>query len=413
MMKNIHILLLTLGTLLCGVSNAQNLSQPKAPQDWVISKNYYATYILLQDSIANTRIFQDKEIQKHLSKRFDRLNNAKDCTDLTCYINAFKWTDDEIEQFTQLLVQQFDSNESFKKLVLNDLLPNQKYGLSKGVDAKVYLQKAILQDFKAINYTIDVYGAAKKPNYPRIDSISFDVSKRSYLALMGDVRQDIVQDIRSPKAYFNASLLAAVRLLEMNERWDAALLEPMIEKENKKAFEAIQKTDFSKYPYSVMLMLGSGPEKYDQPISPGGMLRTRAAARGYFEGLAPFIIVSGGRVHPYKTPYIEAIEMKRYLMETHHVPESAIIIDPHARHTTTNMRNAARLMLTYGIPEDKFGIVSSSISHINSVEKMANRCIKELGYVPYTLGKRISDIHLEFKPNWESLTIDPDEPLDP
>ncbi|VTP89848.1 YdcF family protein [Sphingobacterium daejeonense] len=152
---------------------------------------------------------------------------------------------------------------------------------------------------------------------------------------------------------------------------------------------------------------------YDQPISPGGMLRARMAARAYFEGQAPFIVLSGGRVHPYKTPYIEAIEMKRYLIQNLMVPESAIILDPHARHTTTNMRNTARIMLTYGFPNDKYAIVTSSEAHINAVVNMADRCIKELGYVPYELGKRVNDVVLEFKPKLESYIIDGDEPLDP
>jgi uncharacterized SAM-binding protein YcdF (DUF218 family) len=33
--------------------------------------------------------------------------------------------------------------------------------------------------------------------------------------------------------------------------------------------------------------------------------------------------------------------MKRSLMADYGVPENAILIDPHARHTTTNMRNTA------------------------------------------------------------------------
>jgi len=44
---------------------------------------------------------------------------------------------------------------------------------------------------------------------------------------------------------------------------------------------------------------------------------------------------------------------------------------------------------------------------------MADRCIRELGYVPYSLGKRISDVIIEFQAKEEAFTIDPDEPLDP
>ena len=76
----------------------------------------------------------------------------------------------------------------------------------------------------------------------------------------------------------------------------------------------------------------------------------RLAALQYAKGVAPFIVTSGGKVHPYKTKFCEATEMKRYLVEKLHIPANAIIVDPHARHTTTNMRNAARLIYRYGIP---------------------------------------------------------------
>ena len=62
----------------------------------------------------------------------------------------------------------------------------------------------------------------------------------------------------------------------------------------------------------------------------------------------PFIIVSGGRVHPFKTQYIEAVEMKHYMIDVLGIPTSAIIIDPFARHTTTNVRNAGHMIMDYG-----------------------------------------------------------------
>ncbi|KKX47957.1 hypothetical protein L950_0223720 [Sphingobacterium sp. IITKGP-BTPF85] len=326
-------------------------------------------------------------------------------------MDAFKWKQEEID----LLVNIFAANtksqtgQSFRKR----LMDSQTYGLSQGKKADEYLARAFRQDLEAMNYVIDVYAGGRKPNYPRIDSISFNITNKSYLYLLKDVAQDVLKDVQQPKLAFYESLWTAVRLLEVNERWDVAQLEPLMELENKKAYEAIRKTDFSRYPYSLLLTLGAGPDQYGQPISPGGMLRSRMAARSYFDGLAPFIMVSGGRVHPYKTPYIEALEMKKYLMQVLGVPEEAILIDPHARHTTTNLRNTSRILLTYGFPQDKFAIVNSSVPHIDAVQNMADRCMRELGYIPYELGKRISDVIVEFKPRIESLTIDPDEPLDP
>jgi hypothetical protein len=411
MINTLKIWLLTLGTFLANVSWGQEVHRDRSPQDWVIAKNYYAFFILSQDTVLTGELLFLPEVQDLLKQRHSRYLNNTNCADVACFLDAFKWKQQEIDLLVNTFVAKTkgQTGQSFRKR----LMDSQTYGLKEGKKADEYLARALRQDLEAMNYVIDVYAGAKKPNYPRIDSISFNITSKSYLNLLKDVAQDVLKDVRQPKFAFYESLWTAVRLLEVNERWDAAQLEPLMELENKKAYDAIRSTDFSRYPYSLLLTLGAGPDQYGQPISPGGMLRSRMAARSYFDGLAPFIVVSGGSVHPYKTPYIEALEMKKYLMHVLGVPEEAILIDPHARHTTTNLRNTARILLNYGFPQDKFAIVNSSVAHIDAVQKMADRCMRELGYVPYELGKRISDVIVEFKPRIESLTIDPDEPLDP
>lgn len=385
---------------------------PKSPQDWVMAKNYFVFFLLYKDvTIVRDIVSKNPNLVNILKSKKDALAEFDNSNDVLAMVERYKWSDSEIKILTDVLLANYSIN--LKTLVKQELLPSHKYGVSTGISDLAYLKKSLEQDFKAMNYAIDVYAGGKKPNYPRIDSISFDINKKSYLSTLKDVRQDVLKDINKDEDIFFLSLLSAVRFLEINERWDASLLEPLVYNENKAAVEAASKMDWNKYPYASLLVLGAGPDQYHQPISPGGMLRCRMAARTYKSGLAPFIIVSGGRVHPYKTPYIEAIEMKKYLVETHGIPAEAVIIDPHARHTTTNLRNASRLLLAYGFPKDKFSIVGSSIQHIDAVANMAGRCMKELGCVPYNLGKRVSDVILEFKPALESLIIDWDEPLDP
>ncbi len=393
---------------------AQDYSLYKTPQDWVIAKNYFATSLLIQDTTVIRHVLDhDKSLKRIFKERLRRYKESEDCKDVHCFLSAFRWSEAEVESIVLALSREIGQNGNLQKYFREKLLPSHRYGISKGKTVEEYIEKAFRQDLRAMNYVIDVYAGGRNPNYPKIDSISFNIHDPRYLSLLKDVQQDVLSDVRSIKEVFDLTLLTAVRLLEINERWDAAQLEPLLETENRKAYEAVSRTDFNKYPYSLLLTLGAGPEKYDQPISPGGMLRSRMAARSYFDGLAPFIVVSGGRVHPYKTKYIEALEMKRYLMETLLIPEEAILIDPHARHTTTNIRNTARIMLQYGFPEDKSAIINSSEAHINAVEQMADRCLAELGYVPYELGRRINEVIIEFKPKIEALTIDYDEPLDP
>jgi uncharacterized SAM-binding protein YcdF (DUF218 family) len=118
-------------------------------------------------------------------------------------------------------------------------------------------------------------------------------------------------------------------------------------------------------------------------------------------------------VHPYKTKYCEAEEMKKYLMDSLKIEENAIIMEPHARHTTTNMRNAVRLMIEYHFPIVKPGLIVSDKADNDYIEGMAERCMIELQYVPYILGNRVSDTQLEFYSKTEAIQINSTEPLDP
>jgi hypothetical protein len=53
-----------------------------------------------------------------------------------------------------------------------------------------------------------------------------------------------------------------------------------------------------------------------------GAQRTDVAAELFRQKKAPLIIVSGGHVHPMQTPYCEAIEMKKYLIEKYKISET-------------------------------------------------------------------------------------------
>ncbi len=190
---------------------------------------------------------------------------------------------------------------------------------------------------------------------------------------------------------------------------------PMEAGENSAAFKRIQTVDWARYPYSVIVVPGAGNDSAGVRLSPGGKLRDEIAAKRFRDGKAPFVLVSGGFVHPERTEFSEAVEMKRDLMNRFAIPADAIIIDPHARHTTTNMRNAARLIYRYGIPFGKKALVTTDPAQSQYIENPAfeKRCVEELGYVPYQLAGRTTAFDLEFLPEIASLQSDPQDPLDP
>lgn len=173
--------------------------------------------------------------------------------------------------------------------------------------------------------------------------------------------------------------------------------------------------NWSQYKYTAIVVPGSGTDRPGQAMSPWGKAWVTLAARRFKAGLAPFLIVSGGYVHPSQTPFCEAIEMKKALIAEYGIPAHSILIDPHARHTTTNIRNASRLLYRYGFPFKKTALITSDQGQSAYIEapSFAQRCIAELGYVPHEILRRTSQFDLEFRPRLESLQTDPFEPLDP
>ncbi|MGF7037245.1 ElyC/SanA/YdcF family protein [Mucilaginibacter lappiensis] len=382
--------------------------------NYVQTKNYYLLTLLENNAAAKQLVSNDAELVKLTQTRLDNIKSSlTTCKDPLCFTQYLKFSDDEIKTVSDRLTSLYKANNALGNLVKQHLIPSGTYIQYKDLSPVQLLVKAWEQDAKAVNYAIEVYAEGRKPNYPAIDSISFNVKSRSYLNLVYDESATILDESKQTKLFFIPSMNYALHSLEINERDDAANDEPMILKDNKNAYNRVKTIKWANYKYTMILIPGAGPDIAGVALSAEGMLRCRVAALRYFEGLAPFIMTSGGKVHPYKTKYSEADEMKKFMVEKLHVPESAILVDPHARHTTTNMRNCVRIIFRYGMPFNKPCITSTDKSQSYFIEHMAGRCEKELGYVPYTLGKRLSDTEQEFYPVITSLQIDADEPLDP
>jgi hypothetical protein len=255
----------------------------------------------------------------------------------------------------------------------------------------------------------------KRFRYNEIDSASYPVREEYYQTTLTNLFTFLEPELQGAAHFYEGPLAVALNLLVSNDRDEAARFEPMVRGENKAAFLQAGKTVWGGYPYTVIMVPGEGPEIRDVAISPNGKMRCKLAAEAYRKRQAPFIIVSGGYVHPFQTKFCEALEMKRYLMGELGIPEAVIIIEPHARHTTTNFRNAARLMLSYRIPVTRPALCVTTIDQTDYImmEAFDKRNIRELGYVPYVSKKRLSDQAIAFYPVITSTTVDPKEPLDP
>lgn len=316
-------------------------------------------------------------------------------------VEAMRWTPEEIAAVSAVLAGASHLNDQLRATGLyqkEPLLVSAWEGAAAGM-----------------NRIFDVYGLGKPPRYPAIDSVSFDVKSPNYARMLEVVRAVMSEEPDGHPQFFHAPMRFALELLRANWRDEAGRFEPMERGENRAAFERVKTVEWSRYKYSAILVPGSGTDRPGQALSPWGKARVTLAARRYRAGLAPFLIVSGGYVHPAQTPFCEALEMKKALMAEHGIPAEAILIEPHARHTTTNVRNAARLLWRYGFPWEKTALITTDQGQSAYIEApaFAQRCRTEIGHVPYEGLKRISQFDLEFRPRLEALQLEPLEPLDP
>jgi hypothetical protein len=335
--------------------------------------------------------------------------------DRACVVNAFQFTAQEAQEVRDRLMELAMTDKVLKALVQDHLRPSGYFQGFSALSDEEMIVSAWDECVKGVNRIMDVYGNGQVPMYPRSDSVTYNIRSRDYIESVYLWGQEIRREAGNSPQFFAAPLQFALMLLDINNRDEAARYEPMHMLENKQACAAIPGIKWDKYPYSAIVILGAVSPLYTSKLPPMGKLNVKLGAENFTEGLAPLIIVSGGHVHPFRTAVSEAVEMKRELMDKYHIPASCIIIDPHARHTTTNLRNASRLVYKYAIPSDRKLLITTNPYHSTYIEnpKFVTRCQDELGYQPGQLLKRVSPSTLEFLPDIKSLHRSPNDPLDP
>ncbi len=378
--------------------------------DCVAEKNYPMTYALCCGGAAEICSADDALRTLAESKR-RALENAGSGEEAVLPV---LWSESEIKAAAARLSALCSPENALGKAVAA-MRARGAYFLYDGLSDKEFIAEAFCQDAEGMNKALSIYALGTGCLYPSIDSVSFDVRSQDFRDIQNYINFNLLKETEGSGLFFDIPLKAAMKYMEASERDEASDFEPLAEGENWAATIAARQTEWSSYPYSAILVLGCGPEVPGQPLDPYGRLRTEYAALLYREGKAPFIIVSGGRVHPRKTRFIEAVEMKRYLVEECGIPGSAVFIDPHARHTTSNLRNASRIMARAGFPMERKALVTSGKSHIDylTTERFTALCKKTMWIVPFTPGERLNDRELEFTPSVSSLQCCPLDPLDP
>jgi hypothetical protein len=348
--------------------------------------------------------------QQHARQR-ERIRRALvECADAGCYAEAAGWSPGEIEAIGNRLAALARDGGRLDALGAA-LRAEAAYPLYASREDADLVRSAWADAARGVNRILEVYVGGKNPLYPAIDAISFpegdpafrEKARRRLYGLAGDGRD----------LFFRAPLEFALWALEINGRDEAARYEPLERRANRKAVGRIAAIDWHAYAYSMILVPGQGPEREGEAISPGSIRRCREAAERFRRKLAPILVVSGGHVHPNQTPFSEAVEMKKYLVRELGIPEEAILIDPHARHSTTNMRNAARLAYRYGIPDTKKILIVTDPVQNGFLTVMQKRFMAELGYLPYRRLEKVGEEESEFFPVRDCVQPNPLDPLDP
>jgi len=339
---------------------------------------------------------------------------AAECKTATCFTAAMRWSDSDVQAISNGLGRLYKSDPAVRGLA-RTLRKSGFYPLYRKQDGQQLLITAWTDAASAINRIIDVYGGGTLPRYARSEKARFDANTPSYAFDLKALTMLIDEEQTRNRLFFFPELKAAVALLAMNDRLNAAQFEPLQNGLNAAAIARARSVDWKKYPYSVIVVPGSGPSQNGVRISALGRIRVEQAVTLYRSGKAPFILVSGGAVHPMLTPYFEAIEMRRELMEGWNVPANAILVDPYARHTTTNIRNAVREIIRYRFPTKKPFLVTSDFSQVRGILSSAFdvRCQRELHYLPFTSKRGLSPTALAMRVSVDALQQDATDPMDP
>lgn len=382
--------------------------------DVIQDKNFYLLTVLSSEPQARAALAADPVLQAERDRALAALKHARSsCGSVACISSDLTLSDADIARIGDQLASL--ASGPLKPAIRDHLRPSGLYQRSAGLEDPAFLRAAWEQTARGLNRLYRVYGLGEPPLYPDIDAAAYKSVDGAFFLTVRTALEVATDGLGPETAFFDPWSRIGLDLLLISQRDEAARYEPLSAGENARAIKRATRIAWGRFAYSAIVVPGAGLREEEAGLSATGALRLRLAARRYQKGLAPFILVSGGNVHPNKTPFNEAIEMKRQLVELYGIPENAILVDPHARHTTTNLRNAARILFRAGAPMDRDVLVTTSESqsaYIDS-EIFRTRNRTELGYQPMTVSARISPADLAMRPVLDSLQSDPTDPLDP
>ncbi len=354
-------------------------------------KAFFLLAVLQQVSAARDAIGADAILVAASAARVAAFRTAAgDCAgDAECLATRLEFGADEAGKLAGELARVLAPTG----VVASHLRPSGRFALHAALDDEALVQAATKEALSALDAAFDGRARGRSDLADRVAALS----------------------AAHPGAlpFYEPLLEVVLDAVSLDGRDEATRYEPLDTGENAAALARLDTLDWKDWRFAAILVPGWGPEDYDTPLSAIGRDHCDISVKRLQAGVAPFLLLSGGHVHPDRTPYSEAIEMKKFLKDAYGVRDDQVLVDPYARHTTTNLRNAARILLRAGVPADKPVLISTDALQLLYISALGDRCNEELGYVPYRFVRLLSEEDGCFLPDARSLHADARDLLDP
>src|SRR5688500_7111850 len=156
----------------------KSVAQSQESLKIVLARNYYFLSLLENGNADLKNIFtKDSILQRVTRNKADSLPaRAKACGRArNCFVNLMQFSDTDISKIGERVQALWKKGNELDRLLVSKLMTSGAYGFKADDQASPadFLRKAWEQDARGINYAIQVYGNARRPNYPNIDSVDF------------------------------------------------------------------------------------------------------------------------------------------------------------------------------------------------------------------------------------------------
>jgi hypothetical protein len=412
----LSICLAVASSLYPGVAAAQDPAGYASPFADTLTTRVFPLFAMMRTAPDWAQALRDDPVLVELAAaRAARVPENSCAPSPQCLADAWIWTEADIALVQARLRLMVSDKKRARALVTRQMRPSGRFARHAALSDAEFVATAWAETAAAVNQVIAVYAKGAPPRYPVIDSIIFNIADPKMADVLDTHGVATAAQAKADDLFFDPSLRYAIGLLQMNERIDAGLYRPLLGGDNAATARAVARMNWRAKPYTALLVFGHGPEDVQSRTGVMGHIRLAIAADLFARGSAPFIIVSGGNVHPNRTPFNEAVEMKRLLVTQYGIPADRLLMEPHARHTTTNLRNCARLLLAAGFPEDRPALIVSDHRTIQYIggEELALRNLKEMGVQPGRMAPGPDRFTLRFVPDPVAFHVEPADPLDP